>query len=505
MRQKREKKTYGPISEKQKIFLQDKTTDIILLGGGAGGGKSLACLLKNLDGVTDPTFRCTIFRRTQPELKRQGGLIDTSQAIYREFGGVFGKQNLTWTFPSGAKVSFSQIASDDDLGSWQGSQLVRALIDEVCDRWTQKQVLFLLSRLRPMSEDSKIHSQLIMTANPDRSSFMYEWVKFCLDDQGIPVPGTENIVKWMAVLENVVVWADSPEECYELHGKPRGMLYGHKLTAEQVDKLSKADKARLFMPKSFRFIPTGVFDNPYLLPPHNNTYLSSLLAQPIVNQKKFLHGSWTAIEEANGYVKRDWYEIVNYPPDKVVSRVRAWDFAASEPSAANNFNCDWTVGIKMSKDSVGVFYVEDMVRFQARTDKVLRTVASVAAEDGLDECDVLIPRDPGAAGLTANAFYIKTLAEHGVGARSTTISGHAGKLTRFKPFAALSEAKQVRVVKGDWNEAFFLELERWTGERNQHDDIVDATADAATYLLKSLSIPEFTIPVFSQANPVPTI
>ena len=86
-------KVYGPCSEKQRIFLTDTTTDVILLGGGAGGGKSFTCLTKNLDGVDDPHFRCTIFRRTYPELKRQGGLIDESKTVYRDFKGIYKTSN----------------------------------------------------------------------------------------------------------------------------------------------------------------------------------------------------------------------------------------------------------------------------------------------------------------------------------------------------------------------------------------------------------------------------
>ena len=51
-------------------------------------------------------------------------------------------------------------------------------------------IILLLSRMR--TAGSNIHPQLVMTANPDRNSFLYEWVKFCLDENGVPKEGTEK-------------------------------------------------------------------------------------------------------------------------------------------------------------------------------------------------------------------------------------------------------------------------------------------------------------------------
>lgn len=470
---------------------------------GAGGGKSFTTLTKNLDGIDDPHFRCTIFRRTYPELKRQGGLVDESKSVYNDFNGTYKSQAMQWIFPSGSQISFSAIATDDDLGSWQGSQLVRALIDEAADKWTEKQVLFLLSRLR--SAHSKIHPQLILTANPNIDSFLKSWVDFCLDpDTGVPVPGTENKIRWFIVLDNKAHWGDSPEECFELHGKPRGMIYAHGATETQMNNFTHEEKLKLCMPKSFRFLPTGVFDNPYLLPPRNNSYLPNLLAQPYVNQLKFLHGSWTAKEAAGGYFKREWCPIVDLPPANPIARVRSWDFAASEESVANP-NPDATAGVKMSRDKYGIYYVEDCIAIYERTDKVLKTVVEVAHADGVADCQVTVPKDPGAAGATACSFFMRVLAENGVGAKACVITGHSGKVTRFKPFAALAESGAVRVVKGDWNSAFFDELEGFTGGRNEKNDRADATSDACNTLCRQVALPSFSIPTLDQPSPIPTM
>lgn len=468
---------------------------------GAGGGKSFTCLTKNLDGIYDPGFRCAILRRYEPELKKPGGLIDVSKSVYSDFTRIpYKTQAKQWVFESGATVTFSAISCDDDLGSWQGSQMSRILVDEAGDKWTEKQILFLASRLR---SEAKMHHQLILTANPDINSFLKSWVDFCLDpDTGVPVPGTEHRIRWMITLDSQVLWADSPEESFELYGKPRGMVYAKDMTGEEI---KKHHPSKLFMPKSFRFIPTGVFDNPYLLPPKNNTYLADLLSQPRVNQLKFLHGSWTARAEHSGMFNRDWVQIVDHPPSDATARVRSYDLAGSVPSEANNMRCDWTAGVKMSRDKFGIYYVEDVVRFQKLSDGVLKEIVKVSQDDGQDT-QVTIPRDPGAGARTANQFYTRVLAEHGVPVKSVVVSGHSGKAQRFSPFASLAEGGSVRLVRGKWNEEYLRELEYYeAGNRNQLDDQVDATSDAFNTICKNVTMPSFSIPELSQASPIPTM
>lgn len=435
-------------------------------------------------------------------------MVDEAKAVYSHFKGEYKSQAMVWNFPSGATIAFSAIGSDDDLGSWQGSQLVRALVDECADKWTEKQVLFLLSRLR--SAHSKIHPQLILSCNPDIDSFLKNWVDFCLDpDTGVPIEGTENRIRWFVTLENRVLWGDSPEDCFEQHGKPRGMIFAHGITEAEIEAYPQDKLSLLFMPKSFRFIPTGVFDNPYLLPPRNNSYLPNLLSQPHVNQLKFLHGSWTAKESSTGYFKREWVGVVDSPPNVVTGRVRNWDFAASEaPTGLSaSRNPDWTAGVKMSRDKMGIYYIEGVERFQARTDKVLKTVIEVSHNDGVDECTVGIPTDPGASGRTAAAFYLRVLAEHGVSARTKVVSGHSSKFSAFKPLCALAEGGSLRIVgRGDWQDAFFTELENFEeGNRNQKDDQVDAASGAFAMLARQVTLPTFHIPDLSQSSPIPKI
>jgi predicted phage terminase large subunit-like protein len=502
------KMTFGPCSERQQLALQDNTTDVILMGGGAGGGKSRVCITKNLDGIHDPLFRCAILRRFSPELLNPGGLVDESQQVYSHFTSIpYKTQAKKWVFPSGAEIVFSAISCDADLGGWQGSQLTRFLVDEAGDKWTEKQILFFQSRLRTVG--SKIHPQLILTCNPAEESFLKEWVDFCLDPEtGVPVAGTENRIRWFVVQDEKARWADSPEECFELYGAPKGLIYGKDLSEAQVDGMSKEDARRLCIPKSFRFIPTNVFDNPYLLPPRNTSYLASLYAQPEVNQLKYLHGSWTAKAIGASHFNRSWVKMVEHPPTDAVLRIRAWDLAAKEEVPNVACTSDYTVGVKMSKDRHGKYTVEDVIRVRKSPHDVLKLIEMTAHADGLEDCKVCIPQDAGAAGITAAGYYQRSLAENGVAVRRVITVGRTGKLVRFGPFCAFADSGSLNVVKADWNDAYFKELEAFDGSKStatKKDDQVDATSDAFTELVRQLYIQPFAMPSFTRPTNIPTI
>lgn len=480
----------GPCSLKQQQILLDDTTDILLCGGGAGGGKSHTCLTKALKYINDPAARVFIIRRTFPVLKLPGGLWDESHSIYRHFDGVPLVQTLTWRFPNGARIQFAPIP--DDLQEWQGLQASHILVDEAAE-FTQEEILFLISRLRSAKYEG--HLNITMTCNPHRDSFLYDWVKFSLNEvTGVPVPGTEDRIRWLVNLSGKVYWADTAQELWEKYGEPQGFIREH----EDFTKVN-------FMPKSFRFIPLTIYDNPVILK-KNPGYLANLLAQPRVNQLRYLHGSWTAKAEGAGFFRREWCDFVepHEVPPNVVSRVRSWDLAGSIPSETYP-NPDWTAGVKMSRDRFGYYYIEDCERFRKLSDGVLKGILDCANLDGKDDCTVTIPKDPGAGGKTANGFFIRTLAENGIPAKSVVVSGHSGKIARFKPFCTLAEQRMVRIVKGDWNEHFLAELEDFIGDKNQKDDQVDACSDAFNTLCKQIQLPTFAVPAMEGSSPIPRL
>lgn len=481
---------FMPCSLKQQLILLDDSTDILLCGGGAGGGKSHTCLTKALKYINDPAARVLIVRRSFPMLKLPGGLIDESKGIYPFFTGLYNISTTTWTFDNGAQVQFAPIP--DDVAGWQGLQATNILVDEAAE-FTQEEILFLIGRLR--GAKYKGHLDVTMTCNPNRSSFLFEWVKYSLDEvTGVPKPGTENIIRWFINMGGKMYWADSVEDLWETYGVPLNMVREH----EDFKKIN-------FHPKSFRFIPLTIYDNPILLK-NNPGYLANLMSQPRVNQLRFVYGSWTAKAEGAGFFRRDWVEMIDphEVPPNMMGRVRSWDLAASLPSEANP-NPDWTAGVLMSRDKFGYYYIEDCERFRKLSDGVLTDILKTAEYDGKDDVVVTIPKDPGAGGKTANSFYIRTLAENGVPAKSVVVSGHSGKIARFKPFCTLAEQRMVRVVRGEWNDVFFAELEDFIGDKKQKDDQVDATADAFNTLCKQIQLPTFALPNMDGSSVIPKI
>lgn len=169
-----------------------------------------------------------------------------------------------------------------------------------------------------------------------------------------------------------------------------------------------------------------------------------------------------------GMFKRHWFDIVPAAPAKA-ERWRHWDLAATAESQGED--PDYTCGVKIAKDEHGVFYVEDIRRMRESSLNVEKAMMNTARQDGA-RVKISIPQDPGAAGKSLAAYYVRQLAGYVVKADPETGS----KETRAGPLAAQAEAGNVKLVQGDWNDAFLNELASFPN--GAHDDQVDAASGA---------------------------
>jgi predicted phage terminase large subunit-like protein len=185
---------------------------------------------------------------------------------------------------------------------------------------------------------------------------------------------------------------------------------------------------------------------------------------------------------SGGMFQRSDFEIVEAAPAGG-TECRAWDFAASVPKPGKQ--PDWTVGLRM-KYVGGIFYVMDVKRGRWAPSDVERVLKNTASQDGIS-VRIRMPQDPGAAGKADAATKIKLLAGYDV----TAVRPTGEKSVRAKPASAQAEAGNVKLVRGDWNDAFLDEVCSFPNA--QHDDQVDAFADAlnelalgSTYTLENI-------------------
>jgi predicted phage terminase large subunit-like protein len=439
----------GPESEKQELFI-NSDADITVFGGGAGSGKTYVGIMDFLRYVEDPYFTGVITRRTTPQLAGPGGPLEKCLQLFKALYPKVRWQEKKgrFVFPSGAYVYLRHFEYEDSKEDFTGWEVTKFLIDEG-QQYTETMVVFLLSRMR--NPKCKVRPHMKITCNPDKESFLRQWLSWFINEDGLPDPERTKQKRWFVRIDNKMHWGNSKEECITLYGKA-------DLPAEHPKQVK---------PLSLAFIPATVYDNPPLMRA-DPQYVANLEALGRVERQRLLHGNWDVTEESTGYFKREWLgdPLPQVPMHGVIKRIRAWDFAGSLPSETNP-NPDWTVGVRMSKLKDGRYVIEDVIRFRARFGEVLERVIQVAKDDG-EDVTIITPREPGQAGQHASAYFIRELAEAGFYAKS--FPTNQSKITRFAPFCATAETKIISYVVGDWNDSYFTELENFDGSRNKKDD-----------------------------------
>lgn len=423
----------GPQTE----FLRNPS-DLVLFGGGAGGGKTYAILLDVLWYHDIPGFTGIIFRRNSTQVRAPGGLWANSQQLFREFGGIANESSLEWKFPSGATIKFSHLQHEKDIYSHQGAQYTAIYWDELT-HFTETQFHYMLSRNR---STCGIHPFVKMTCNPDSESWVRDLVDWYIDpNTGLALSDRSGVIRWFIVKDDKKIWSDSKEE----------ILFNHPQS----------------LPKSFTFISSSIYDNLKLLEVDKG-YLANLNSLSKVERERLLNGNWNIKPSAGLYFQKGYFEIVDAVP-KTIQKVRYWDRASTKKTETND--PDYTVGLKIEKDSNNLLYITDMVRIQESPLNVQNTIKNTATMDGVS-VRIGIEEDPGQAGV-ADAEHLTRILQ-GFSVKRNRVT--KDKVTRSLPCSAQAEAGNIKILRGSWNDAFFKELENFP--EGKHDDIVDALSGA---------------------------
>lgn len=457
-------KILSPLSKKHEMYLNDKTNDIICFGGAASSGKTFLSALDILvNAYSDPDYRSTIVRRQKEQFKTAGGLYDECCQMYSPYGVKPRGQSMDFKFPTGAFMKMMGSDKPTDTQNFQGSQCTSFLVDEA-QQLNERNIVYLLSRLR--SKSKQIH-QLKLTCNPSYSSFLRVWLEMAgyLDKAtGLPIKEMDGVTTYYCEVAGETVFKNTREEFDE--------EYGADMDLE---------------PLKFVFYSANVHDNPYICK-HMKSYVSKLKNLPKLERARLYEGAWRN-DEQSGYFKREWTEIVDRGTLAPMREARAYDKASTKPSSSYP-DPDWTVGLKGGIDDDGYLVITDMVRLRDRSAVVQRTIEETGLEDGKNTL-ISIPQDVGGAGKDAADTCRALLMRKGLNV--TVVKANKGKAIRFEPVAIMAGDRKIKVVRADWNEAFFEELETLDFNkrgRGVHDDIADALSDLLYVLTKKMILPQ---------------
>lgn len=452
---------------RQEIFLKS-SADIAIFGGSAGGGKTYAVLLEPLRHISNPRFGAVAFRRTRPEITNEGAMWDEAQAIYSKLGGKPNLNNLQFTFPSGAKITFASMQYEDDKYSWDGAQVPLLIFDQL-ESFTSGQFFYMLSRNR---STCGVIPYVRATCNPE-PGWLADFLAWWIGEDGYAIPERSGVLRWMVRLgDDQIAWYDTKD----------GAKAAHPDTE----------------PLSVTFILSTVYDNQELLR-QNPQYLANLKALSLVDRERKLGdgqrgGNWKIKPAAGKVFNRDWFKIMKFAPDGGVSS-RRFDFAATEKSL-KKADPDFTASC-WGKMVDKAFYIMDITAVQIGPAQIDSEVARITNQDkraleGMNKpksdtesrpqtkYKVRWEEEGGSSGKMVSYKFVQDL----VGLDARGVRSTTDKVTRAQPLSAYAEAGNVYLVEGPWNEMFLNHMHGFPDL--PHDDI----ADAASGCFYDLTAPE---------------
>jgi predicted phage terminase large subunit-like protein len=180
-----------------------------------------------------------------------------------------------------------------------------------------------------------------------------------------------------------------------------------------------------------------------------------------------LEGAW--VDTEGGLFQAKWFGTVKSVP-KLVSRVRAWDLAATPKDERRAHDPDYTVGALWGKGEDGTVYVLDIKRLRGSPQAVESAVRTTAEWDG-KAIPIWMEQEPGSSGATVVDHYARRVLM-GWNFRAERSTGE--KSTRAQPLAAAAERGLVKLVEAHWNKDLLDEVSIFPFAN--HDDQVDSLA-----------------------------
>lgn len=307
---------------------------------------SFALLLDPLRWIDYKKFTGLILRRNITEIKSTGGLWAESQHIYRPMCGKPNKQELTWTFKSGANIKLSHLENEDTIYKYQGAQICYLAFDELT-HFSQDQFFYMISRNRSVSG---IKPYVKCTTNPDKDSWVRKFIDWWIDpDTGKAIPERSGIIRYFMRYDRLIIWGDTRDEVLDYY-------------REHISPNVRDD-----MPvKSFTFIPAKLEDNQILLK-KDPSYEANLLLQNKVEMERLRMGNWNISYSDMGTVlNRNDFSRYNLDDKlKLMGYFIELYFVVDGASRTKEANDYSVVGLfARARNEPGNFYILDWLRIK---------------------------------------------------------------------------------------------------------------------------------------------
>lgn len=390
-------------------------------------------------------YRAVIFRKSYTQINASGGLWDESTSMYVGIRGAIPTKSpkYHWRFAKKAVLYFDYLGRDDDLNRWQGSQITFIGFDELT-HFSERQFFYMLSRNR---STCGVKPYVRATCNPDADSWVARFIAWWIDqDTGYPIKERSGKVRYMARVQNEIIWGDTRQELIDSGIEPTDI-------------------------KSVTFIASTLQDNKILME-KDPSYMANLKALPIVEKERLLYGNWKIKAAAGLFYQRTQVTMIETLPNDIYLWARGWDLAAT--SEDENGEPAYTAGVLIGKRKCGRWVIVDVINKRLSASEVRKLIKITCQTDKARYGRVIerLPQDPGQAGKEQAQSYIKMLA--GFTVKALPESG--SKESRAEPLAAQWQAGNVDVLIADWNEPYFNQLESFP--ESKFKDMVDASSSA---------------------------
>lgn len=337
------KVVYDPMPHQ--IKFHTSTAKYRLLGGAAGGGKSVAVMAEAIMRSFKYDFPLTgaIFRRSFPEL--ESTVIRGMLNMLPGWSYKYNQAQHIMTLKNGSIIEFCYAESDADVYNYQSREWDWWAVDELT-HLSEFQWKYLNSRMRTTKP---INTKFFAGTNPGNRG--HEFVKS----------------RWIT------------KNCEDI-----------------------VDGKNVYVPEEYYFVPAGIYQNPYILK-NNPDYLTNLKMLPEGERKKLLDGDWDSFE---GAFFTEWNPVKHIVDDFEIPEdwqlVMGWDDGTREPRAVHLYAIDsdqriWCIWEYYKRDenlNVAAENIRKLLKEKGYWDRIYKCVVDPSmkrtdSQTGLSSVEVL--------------------------------------------------------------------------------------------------------------------